>query len=283
MPGPSADHSVDAATLLAAPRKDGSVYPLSQTEEERDRLYVLGNILLNALGNVQVHAPVDLSKRGAAVLESGTGPGDWLLDLAKTAPAEAELIGIDISTTFFPSPTALPPNFSLVHQRFLFAALRFNEWVTAIGNIYNVLEPGGWFQLFEIDDWISTGPMLRLFSLCQENMVKARGGEGLFPHGYVAWKKMMEDAGFINIRITFPETPVGKWAGKAGEGHQQNVVTLLKGTKAVVLRHEGLGIVSGGEEEYDDWAAKVEREIEEGATKPAARWVMICAQKPDEK
>ncbi|KAJ3573321.1 hypothetical protein NP233_g2513 [Leucocoprinus birnbaumii] len=291
----SADHPLDAVSSTA--QKDGSVYPLLPTEEERNRLYVLNVILLNALGDIQMHAPVDLSKTGAAVLESGTGPGFWLIDLAKVTPVEVELVGIDISASFFPAPETIPPNltfkqmsiaslptewtnkFTLVHQRFLFAAMRFSEWVTAIGNIYNVLQPGGWFQLFEIDDWISTGPMLKSFSLSQENLVKAWGGEGLFPHGYIAWKKMMEDVGFVNIRITFPETPVGKWAGKAGEGHQQNVVTLLKGTKSDILRRGGLGIVNDAEE-YDRWAAGVQKEIEEGDTKPGARWVMICAQKP---
>jgi hypothetical protein len=213
-------------------------------------------------------------------------------------PTGTQLVGIDIESVLFPPPSGLPSNvtfhkesilhlppewtnkFALVHQRCLVGSLRRNEWIIAITNIYNSLKPGGWLQLFEADDWINTGPMLQSFNAFTENYVKVKRGEGLYPGGHFLWKKIMEEAGFVDIHVRLFETPVGKWAGLDGADMEQVLIGFVKGLKEVILQNDGFGVMNGGEEEYTKWMEAIQKEVQEGSTKPACQWAMVLGKKP---
>lgn len=125
---------------------------------------------------------------GDSVLDVGTGAGDWLLEtaeyyLSQSIPDPGEALhfkGIDISTKYSPqiprslrqspnvdikleeaSVLSLPLGWtntqSLVHQRYLIAALRAPEWELAISEIHRVLKPSGWLVLVEAGT-INAGP-----------------------------------------------------------------------------------------------------------------------------
>lgn len=91
------------------------------------------------------------------VADVATGTAIWLLDLAKTLPADAQLYGFDISTAQFPALEARPPNvslfkhsvtspfpeeyhgfFDIVAVRLITAGLRGDDWDSAVKNL-NVL------------------------------------------------------------------------------------------------------------------------------------------------
>lgn len=84
-----------------------------------------------------------------------------------TEHPNAHVTGLDMSDMF---PTAIRPEnvtfqlanildglpyedntFDFVHMRQLVVALRSNEWLTVIQEIYRVLKPGGLIQLVESD------------------------------------------------------------------------------------------------------------------------------------
>jgi SAM-dependent methyltransferase len=209
-------------------------------------------------------------------------------------PDTAELVGVDIETGLFPSDPSLPPNlqfqrqsvldlpkewtnkFDVVHQRLLLFALRDEEWRTALGEIYRVLKPGGWFQLFEIDEWEKCGPELtklhNLFTL----FLPARG-IGFWPSGGEKWQKYMAEAGFGDLQVSLHYSPVGKWAGEEGLSAQDIMLRLLRVCKRPVVDSGGFGIITGAKE-FDELLAEVEKEYDSQQT--THRYIMICGRKP---
>lgn len=222
------------------------------------------------------------------------------MDIAKITPSDAELIGIDIQPKLFPPPEILPANitfqvgsivelpeewtnkFALVNQRLLVAALRYSEWNAAIKNMYRVLKPGGWVQLVENIGWVNQAPMLEIYTRLWQNMLKAKGIEGTWPKGADLWKKMVEDAGFVDIRVERYDTPVGKWAGADGEYVKNNIIGLLSGMKELVVQNDGFSVVAGGEEGYERWLEGLAEEMDSEEVKPELEHVLICARKPVE-
>jgi hypothetical protein len=111
-------------------------------------------------------------------------------------------------------------------------------------------------------------------------MLGSRGIYGTWPHGSKTWRKLTEKAGFIDIQVCWYETPVGKWGGRDGIDMRENLVGLMSATKSAAAANAGFGVISGGSEGYDRWMKDVVREVDERATEPKVRWVMICARKP---
>ncbi|KAJ3564438.1 hypothetical protein NP233_g8294 [Leucocoprinus birnbaumii] len=262
------------------------------------RLKVQHEVIRRTLGNVLIHVPLDMTAGNVAILESGTGSGIWLLDLARTIPANIELVGIDIESKLLPPDNLIPPNatfqvnsildlprewtgrFSLVHQRLLFAALTQEQWAKALSNMYRALKPGGWIQLFEGDKQSKSGPMMRQFAQLWSKMLELRGIQGIWPRGSKTYKRLVTDAGFVDIQVRWYETPIGKWAGQDGVDMRENFVGFMKAVRSLTIENGGFGIIRGGAEGYDRWMQNVVKEVDEGITEPQLRWMMICARKP---
>lgn len=71
---------------------------------------------LQKLRGCNVHPAIPTNTRGIRVANVATGTAVWLLDLAKTLPANAQLYGFDISTAQFPDLEARPSNVFLYEQ-----------------------------------------------------------------------------------------------------------------------------------------------------------------------
>jgi SAM-dependent methyltransferase len=221
--------------------------------------------------------------------------GVWIQEVAKLVPDTAELIGVDIETGLVPRAPSLPPNlqfqrqsvldlpqewtnkFDVVHQRLLLLGLREGEWRTALSEIYRVLKPGGWFQLFEIDEWEQSGPELTKFCNLFTLLSAARGIHGFWPLGAEKWQKYVAEAGFGDLQVSWHYSPMGKWAGEEGLLGQENRLSLLSGCKKPIVDAGGFGIISGAKE-FDNLLAKVEKEFD--AQKTRNRYIMICGRKP---
>ncbi|KAJ3573586.1 hypothetical protein NP233_g2343 [Leucocoprinus birnbaumii] len=271
---------------------------LPANTEEEQRLRVQHDVFHRTLGNILLHVPVDLTERNAAVLESGTGSGIWLLDLARIAPTNVELIGIDIQSKIFPSSLSIPRNmsfqvnsilelpedwnnkFTLVHQRLLFTAFTQGEWTTALQNMHRVLKPGGWIQLFEAEKLSKAGPMFKQLQVLWKSILASRNINGIWPHGSKTWRKLVEDAGFVDIQVRFYDIPIGRWAGQDGEDMKENVLRIIQALRGPTVENAGFGVIQGGAEGYDKWTQGVIREVDGGAREPQTRWTMICARKP---
>ncbi|KAI8336035.1 S-adenosyl-L-methionine-dependent methyltransferase [Blakeslea trispora] len=138
-----------------------SAYWFPIDDEEQDRL-VGEHFAIKALfeGNVprEIVEKYSSVNAQARILDVGCGPGTWIMDVATEFP-NCELVGIDM-IDIFPSDIrpsnvsfklnnvldgiSFPDNsFDAVHFRFFNLALRSEEWLPVLKEIYRVLKPGG--------------------------------------------------------------------------------------------------------------------------------------------
>lgn len=211
--------------------------------------------------------------------------------MAKTVPATTELIGVDIQSRTFPQPSTLPPNlqfrvhsvvdlpkewtnkFDLVHQRLLCLGLRDAEWHKALGEIYRVLKPGGWFQWLENDGLEQIGPKMTIFKKTLQRTVDLRGMEGCWPNGSAKWPKFVEEARFVNVHITWHYGPLGSWAGETGVQGEKNMLQFFRGSKKAFI---DFGLMD--EEECDKLAYELEQEMDSCSGDEDSLYDDLCAE-----
>ncbi|KAI1114488.1 S-adenosyl-L-methionine-dependent methyltransferase [Nemania sp. NC0429] len=162
-----------------------------QLEEEIYRLETQHHLLDDMMNNEML--PPHIAGQIAAipsprVCEVATGSAIWLRKVAKTLPASAELVGLDLDTSKFPRPEALPPNirlgsanayepfpeefrgrFDVVYIRLFAFAARRGGGVALARNLASLLRPGGWLVWVEANMLIASAepPSEALFE-CQK-------------------------------------------------------------------------------------------------------------------
>ncbi|KAJ7219561.1 S-adenosyl-L-methionine-dependent methyltransferase [Mycena pura] len=285
-----------AAPIVHAPREyqayPGAKYILPTDDAERQRQH---KTLKSMFGNRILFAPVELDENDK-VLDVGTGPGLWVLDLAASVDSSTQMIGVDIETRLFPasppkniqfrveSVTNLPAEwsntFSLVHQRLLVVALQVPQWPTALSEIYRVLRPNGWVQIAESTPWhddieYPAWPCLAKLAALYRAVARSRN---LYVDCAYDMPKMLEAAGFIDVRSESRMQCMGKWAGENGAAMHSNHVGVLRGIKTPVLQAGGYGLVSS-EAEFDALVEGLAKEWEEapGCDK---EFIVFWARKP---
>jgi len=230
---------------------------------------------------------------GSTVLDSGTGTGAWLLDLADQVPEGVHLRGIDIESRLFPPPrpglefftgsvTALPSGwtstYQLVHQRLLVVALTASEWPDAFLEIKRILSPGGWAQIEESGAGplnMEAGPVTARF---HGLVAKLNASKGHLYDCTAHIPGFLADAGFADIRTEVRDIPLGKWAGQEGCDHRDNLISVFQGMKTPILKGGGFGVVSTGEE-FDHLLAEM---VEEWDNTTGSKWnfTIFSARKP---
>ncbi|KAI1810827.1 hypothetical protein GGS20DRAFT_579569 [Poronia punctata] len=146
-------------------------------DAEHDRLntqhHVFTAIMQDDLLPPQVASAIATLSTPPKILDIATGSAIWLREIAKTLPAESELIGVDLDTSKFPPADSLPSNitlrtanmhepfpeemlgkFDVVHIRLIIFALKENLGADLAKNLMTLLKPGGYFV------WTETGPLL---------------------------------------------------------------------------------------------------------------------------
>ncbi|XP_006458604.1 hypothetical protein AGABI2DRAFT_200355 [Agaricus bisporus var. bisporus H97] len=252
------------------------------------------NLFLRVLDHKILHAPVEL-RDDDWVLETATGTGIWLQDLAKVTSTKPQYIGVDIESNLFPQASTLPKNisfetqsvldlpkewtnkFTLVHQRLIISGLRRHEWEQDIKELYRVVKPGGWVQLFELRIWTSGPALAKHWDL----LCKFADDVGLmFRDIATKLPDFLKQSGFVDIHEDTCDTPLGAWANRDGDDGKKNLMGLLQGLKTPILRGGGYGVV-GSEAEYDELLEEIEKEVDmtPGST---ALWTMFWARKPSE-
>ncbi|KXN86475.1 hypothetical protein AN958_10009 [Leucoagaricus sp. SymC.cos] len=260
-----------------------SSYLLPADEEEAERLNAQSQAIIELFDSKLVWVPITLQD-GNIVLDSGTGSGHWLLSLVKELKNNAsglniQLMGIDITPRMFPPLPSTPPNttfivksitslpafwtstISLIHQRLLMVALQSSQWHSALSEMYRVLKPGGWIQLFEPNHhFISPLPEIvnhRALQLRNKLSLEIRHVTLDIVDHLPEW---LARYGFINLKIEKKGLPMGSWA------------------EPVMEEGKGFGLVKSGEE-YDQVIEEFEKLCEETPGTYFEYWV-FTAQKP---
>ena len=163
------------------------IYPGERSSKETARLRTQHNLVKGTFGGL-ILCPVDLSRPGVRILDSGTADGYFLYDLRSQLahPDSAELIGTDIAG--YPDTVRLPDNiklyrqniledwpkewegtFDFVHQRACMTnAPTYEQGVKVMERLIKLLKPGGWIQIVDgsmpgepIEE--NDAPMLKIF------------------------------------------------------------------------------------------------------------------------
>ncbi|KAJ3299687.1 hypothetical protein HK104_007615 [Borealophlyctis nickersoniae] len=141
------------------------IYTLPNDDNEMDRLHLQHYMLRYAFqGNYCAPVTKTLRKRGAKVLDVGTGSGIWPMEMATDFP-DAEVTGSDLSPV---QPTTIKPRnleftvhditqplpypsgvFDFVRMRFLLAGIKKDLWGPIITELARVVKPGGYLELCE--------------------------------------------------------------------------------------------------------------------------------------
>lgn len=199
---------------------------LPRNESEIDRLDVQHYALREAVRGNHL-APVG---RPPAILDVGSGTGQWAYDLCAEFP-DAAVVGLDL----VPGKAASRPanyrfvranalhslpfadgTFDYVHQRLMVTALPVPMWPAEVTELLRVTRPGGWVELVEGGDQIEPkGPATgRLFELAAQlaasyGLDTSRSVCGLLD-------TYLRDAGAEAVESHEVPVPIGEWGGRVG-------------------------------------------------------------------
>ncbi|KAL4779876.1 hypothetical protein BJX76DRAFT_361368 [Aspergillus varians] len=159
---------------MASEKHEESLYWLKPDDEERVRPNNQHRLLIHVIENKILQAPIDPSTI-TRIVDVGTGTGIWLdalatyLDPIPVATGQRrQYTGLDMSPANFPAshpenfhysiynilhpvPEELKEKYDLVHVRLLVSALSKGDANRAVGNLAQLLRPGGWTQWDELD------------------------------------------------------------------------------------------------------------------------------------
>ncbi|KAH0444742.1 methyltransferase domain-containing protein [Colletotrichum camelliae] len=206
--------------------KDGR-YHAPNDERENERLDLQHHLCLLTLDNrLGLAPPNDPDSKVTRVLDVGTGTGIWAEDFGDEHP-DAEVIGFDLSPTM---SQFVPPNvkfevddldeewnwsqpFDYIHSRFMNASI--GNWKTFATKVFNNLTPGGYVELVELDLHArSDDETLKsdsAISKCTKMLGEAADIFGRPYQEIPPLVKVLEDAGFVDVKIEVHKWPTNDW------------------------------------------------------------------------
>ncbi|KAF7295429.1 S-adenosyl-L-methionine-dependent methyltransferase [Mycena indigotica] len=293
-PAPAHSYNHDHTTARQFQQWTGSSYPLPADAKEKERLQLQHDAIKKLYEDRILLAPVDLDKK-ASVLETGTGSGIWVVDLAGRK-SNIDIVAVDIESRNW--PTSPPKNiefilgtvlelpkewdnkFALVHQRLLLLALAREQWPVALKEMYRVLKPGGWVQLGETKIWPNdfkdpARPCTEKLATLYRALADSKE---LYIDCAESLGKMLAAAGFTNIKGEIRMQEMGVWAGERGEAWRKDWVGVFNGIETSVMDNNGFDVVKSMEE-YDLLLDGFEEECDT-VKGGALEFIIFYAQKP---
>lgn len=226
-------------------------------EPEQTRLNIAHQAFLVMLDGALTKAP--LAARGPKrVLDVGTGPGDWAVEMGQLYPA-ASVIATDIGV-FDGGPAIMGlPNvlfqlddaeeewtyhepFDLIHLRGLSGA--FRDWRAVYAQAFKHLDPGGYIEVVESDPAANTvtfrtpdpNSYYNILASAIENTDSDSSSSSSSRH-YME-PSLLASVGFVDVRIHDVTVPVGMWPADPRQSMLGKMVLIacLEGLEARSLR-----------------------------------------------
>jgi len=269
-----------------------SVYLLGRGGSERDRLNSQQKTVRICVYEDRIlNDETILLQPGNRILDSATGSGAWLLDVAQEVQETVELHGTDISDKSFPPPGDVPSNvhfavasatalprewdgyFDVVHQRYVANALRASDWKAALSEFHRVLKPGGALQLVEIDFRYPTpkGPAMEKYKELHTFSWKSIGVPLDAASQIGTWAA---EVGFVNVVAEKKYVPASR---KWGEMGQRGIDAHMGALRNLSQGYLKAGFIQS-EKEYLALLDEVEKEWDEFGIRFTI--CVICVRKP---
>ncbi|KAL2823996.1 S-adenosyl-L-methionine-dependent methyltransferase [Aspergillus cavernicola] len=254
-------------------------YFMPNDEAEQTRLNITHQIGLILLDGNLINVP--LVKKTPRILDIGTGPGDWAIEMSAAYPG-ATIIATDIgvfdnglgSTIELPNVSfqlddardewTYHEPFDLIHIRSLAGA--FSDWSSLYKQAFCHLTPGGYIEITDSDpaaDSIafpnSGDSYLGIFASAMRSAAEATGYPRDLRH---LTPNVLTDAGFVDVRVLERTIPVGLWPDDPREKTlgKMALISFLEGLEAYSLRQ----LTAAGNwtsEGVRDLCEKVKREL----------------------
>lgn len=231
-----------------------SMYFMPNDDVEQTRLNIIHQIYLILLDGKLTAVP--LAKPDARILDIGTGPGDWALEMSGLYP-NASIIASDIGVFDGGLGHVDLPNVSFqiddargewtYHQPFDLIHLRglsgsFEDWGSIYQQAFKHLSPGGYIELADEDPAADTicfpnseDSYLRIYSSAIRSAAEAAG----FPRDLSHLRpNVLSAAGFVDIRVQERTIPIGLWPDDPHEKTlgKMALIAFLEGLEAYSLR-----------------------------------------------
>ncbi|KUJ19283.1 S-adenosyl-L-methionine-dependent methyltransferase [Mollisia scopiformis] len=257
---------------------------LGPDDKEIERLTAQHKIMKSCYEKL-ILAPIDLSKPGLRILDSGCADGLWLREVQPLIASPHSLIGTDFNPNLFPSdppgqimhqaqditkpwPADWANSFDFVHQRLVLGGCGPFGPEKAVKHMIELVKPGGWIQLDEMD-------------LAGEQQLPGMGGElgriirAVFEASGGQWdfatkmKQWMIEAGLENVEEKTIHVAFGK-SNPDPEIAKLGIWSLTTSTKALCFAGKTeMGIKGFTEAELDSMGERCEKElIETGVDSP---------------
>ncbi len=234
----------------------GIPYSLPKDFPEDLRLDFQDHFLHAVLGKDYL-APLDPPQL-RAILDVGCGTERWAHHMARTFKT-AQVTGLDAVP---PAPKQAPVNYHFVkgnlldglpfadnsfdytHQRLLVGGIPALRWKDAVIELARVTRPGGWIELLEGGEgFTNPGPNTEKFLQWWRAANIPRGIDASVTQYLDVF---LQQANLQHIRQHTIKTPVGVWAGRAGEMLQKNILAGWGGLRGLFVQN---GITS--EQDFD--------------------------------
>ncbi|KAI8066907.1 S-adenosyl-L-methionine-dependent methyltransferase [Gongronella butleri] len=167
-------------------------------------------------------APLNTNK-GSVIIDVGTGTGIWAVEMANQYP-DVQVLGLDrvmpheqhrvdnlrfvqcdITESWPMSDNAV----DFIFLRHMKEALKKQDWIKVLGEMYRVLKPGGHVELVEEDfPNHNAGPMQQAFcnfveEQCEQTEIDYHAPDHLSDH--------LEKIGFVDLEKKALDIPLGEW------------------------------------------------------------------------
>lgn len=264
-------------------------------ETECTRLNIIHQIYLILLdGNLTT---ASLAQDAPRILDIGTGPGDWALEMSSAYP-KSTIIATDIGVFDIGLAHIDLPNvsfqlddareewtyhepFDLIHLRGLSGA--FNDWSAIYRQAFEHLNPGGYIEVADTDpageSVVFPNPESSYFHIYTSAMRSAAEALG-YPRDLSHLKpSMLSAVGFVDVRVFERTVPIGLWPQDLHEKTlgKMALIAVLEGLEAYGLR--SLTATGWGEDDIRDLCEKAKVEIR-SADRMTARVRLMTGRKP---